>query len=76
MAFFDELGKKTQAAAELVGEKAKQAATYAGEAAQNAAEYAKINMAIVGEQREIEKNYKTIGEWFVTEYEGEIPEAV
>ena len=27
-------------------------------------------------QREIDKNYRTIGEWFVSEYEGEIPDAV
>ena len=33
-------------------------------------------MAIAGEQREIDKNYRTIGEWFVSEYEGEIPDAV
>lgn len=36
----------------------------------------KINMAIAGEQREIDKNYRTIGEWFVSEYEGQIPDAV
>ena len=39
-------------------------------------EVAKINMAIAGEQREIDKNYRTIGEWFVSEYEGQIPDAV
>ena len=48
----------------------------ASEKAQAAAELAKINMAIAGEQREIEKNYKAIGEWFVSEYTGEIPEGV
>lgn len=65
MAFFDELSKKAQAVASVATEKAK-----------DAAEYAKINMMIAGEQREIDKNYRTIGEWFVTEYQGEIPEAV
>ena len=65
MAFFDELGKKAKAAAAVASEKA-----------QNAAELAKINMAIASEQRELDKTYKTIGEWFVTEFEGEIPEAV
>ena len=33
-------------------------------------------MAISTEQREMEKNYRAIGEWFVSEYEGEIPDAV
>ena len=76
MAFFDELGKKAQTVAEVAAEKAKAAAAVAGEKAQNAAELAKINMAIASEQRELDKDYRTIGEWFVTEYEGEIPEAV
>ena len=76
MAFFDELGKKAQTVAEVAAEKAKAAAAVAGEKAQNAAELAKINMAIASEQRELDKDYRTIGEWFVTEYEGEIPDAV
>ena len=33
-------------------------------------------MAIMMEQRELDKNYKAIGEWFVSEYAEEIPEAV
>ena len=41
-----------------------------------AAELVKINVAIAGEQKEIDKNYRAIGEWFVSEYEGEIPDAV
>lgn len=65
MAFFDDLSRK-----------AKDVAVVASEKAKDAAELAKINMAIVGEQREIDKNYRTIGEWFVSEYSGEIPEAV
>ena len=76
MAFFDDLTKKAQEVAAVATEKAKVAAAVASEKAQAAAELAKINMAIAGEQREIEKNYKTIGEWFVSEYDGEIPEAV
>ena len=36
----------------------------------------RINVAIAGEQKEIDKNYRAIGEWFVSEYEGEIPDAV
>lgn len=65
MTFFDDLSKKAKDVASVATEKAK-----------DAAELAKINMAIAGEQREIDKNYRTIGEWYVTEYSGEIPEAV
>lgn len=65
MAFLDELGKKAQAMASVASEKAR-----------DAAEGAKISMAIADEQRELDKNYRTIGEWYVTENEGQVPEAV
>ena len=65
MAFFDDLSKKAKDVASVATGKAK-----------DAAELAKINMAIASEQREMDKNYRTIGEWYVTEYSGEIPEAV
>ena len=65
MAFFDELTKKAKDVAAVAADKAK-----------DAAELTKISMAIAGEQREIDKNYRTIGEWVVSEYEGEIPDAV
>jgi rubrerythrin len=66
MAFFDNLGKKAQAAASIAGEKAK-----------IAADTAKINIDIASEQREIDKNYKTIGEWYVSEHQNdEVPEAI
>ena len=66
MAFsFDELARKAKDVAAVAADKAK-----------DAAELAKINVAIAGEQKEIDKNYRTIGEWYVSEYEGEIPDAV
>ena len=65
MAFFEELTKKAQAVASVAGEKAK-----------DAAELTKITVAIASEQRDMDKTYRTIGEWFVSEYEGEIPDAV
>ena len=76
MAFWDDFSKKVKKAASVTAEKTKDVAAAAGEAAKDAAELAKINIAIAGEQREIEKNCRTIGEWFVTEYDGELPEAV
>lgn len=66
MAFnFDELTRK-----------AKDVANKAADRTKDAAELVKINVAISGEQKEIDKNYRAIGKWFVSEYEGEIPEAV
>ena len=65
MAFFDDLTRKAKDVAAVAADKAK-----------DAAELTKITVAMAGEQREIDKNYRTIGEWFVNEYEGEIPAAV
>ena len=65
MAFFDELTKKAKDVAAVAADKAK-----------DAAELTKLSVAIAGEQREIDRNYRIIGEWFVNEYEGEIPDAV
>ena len=72
MAFFDELSKKARDMAAVASEMAKDAA----DKAKDAAEVAKINVAIAGEQREMDKTFRAIGEWFVNEYEGEIPDAV
>ena len=66
MAFnFDELTRK-----------AKDMANKAADRTKDAADLVKINVAIAGEQKEIDKNFRAIGEWFVSEYEGEIPDAV
>ena len=72
MAFFDKLKDM----AEVVAEKAKDAAEVVSEKAKDVGESAKASMEIMSEQRELEKNYRAIGEWFVSEYEGEIPDAV
>jgi len=65
MAFFEDLTKKAKGVAAVAADKAK-----------DAAELTKINIAIAGEQREIDKTYRAIGEWFANEYEGEVPDAV
>ena len=72
MAFFDELSKKVKDVAAVAADTAKDAA----DKAKDAAEVAKINVAIAGEQREMDKTFRAIGEWFVNEYEGEIPETI
>ena len=65
MAFLDDLTKKARDVAAVAADKAK-----------DAAELTRITVAIAGEQRELEKSYRAIGEWFVNEYEGQIPDAV
>ena len=65
MSVFNDLTKKAQAAASTATDLAKYWT-----------ETAKINVAIAGEQKEIDKNCLAIGQWFVNDYEGEIPEAV
>ena len=70
------LGKKAQEYAGVAVDKAKDLAEVAADKAKNATDTAKLNMAILTEQRELEKNYRAIGEWFISEYTGEIPDAV
>ena len=73
---FDDLSKKTIDIAAVAADKAKDVAFLAADKAKDVAKLTKISVAIAGEQREIDKTYRTIGEWFVNEYSGEIPEAV
>ena len=76
MAFFEDLSRKVQDVAFAAAEKGKEVAAIASEKAQDAADTVKTNVAIAGEQRAIEKNYRAIGEWFISEYTGETPDAV
>ena len=76
MAFFEELSRKAKDVAAVAADKAKDVAAVAADKARETTEKTKISVAIAGEQREIEKNYRMIGEWFINEYAGELPEAV
>lgn len=73
---FDELTGKAQEYAGVAIDKVKDLASVAAEKARTASEAAKLRLAIVVEKRERDKNYRAIGEWFVSEYDGEIPDAV
>ena len=72
MAFFDDLKNKAGVAAE----KAKDLAGVAADKAKDLADTAKLNMEISAQQREMEKNYRAIGEWFVAECPDDIPDAI
>ena len=61
MAFFEDLSRKVQDVAFAAAEKGKEVAAIASEKAQDAADTVKTNVAIAGEQRAIEKNYRAIG---------------
>ena len=76
MPFSEDLTKKAQQVAGAAAEKVKDLAGTATEMAKAAIDTAKMNMEILSEQREIEKNYRAIGEWFVSEFQGEVPDAV
>lgn len=60
MSFFDDLTKKAKAAAATASEMAK-----------DAADSAKTSAAILAEKREMDKNYRAIGQWYVCEHEEE-----
>ncbi len=76
MAFFDNFSKKVQDVAFAATEKAQQVAAVVGEKANDVADKAKTEYEIAGERRSIDKNYRAIGEWFVSTLNGDAPEAV
>ncbi len=76
MSFFDNITEKAKMYANIAAEKAKDVAEVAADKAKDVKETAQLTMAIKTEQRELDKNYRAIGEWFVSEYEGEVPDAI
>ena len=74
MAFFDNFSKKVQDVAFVATEKAQQVAAVAGEKA--IADKAKTEYEMASERRSMDKNYRAIGEWYVSTLEGDAPEAV
>lgn len=65
MSFFDDLTQKAKIVANAASEKAREAA-----------DSAKISTDIIKEKRELDKNYRAIGQWFVCEYADNIPDAI
>ena len=66
MSFFDNITEKAKMYANIAAEKAKDVAEVAADKAKD----------IKTEQRELDKNYRAIGQWFASEYEGEVPDAI
>ena len=76
MSFFDNITEKAKLYANIAAEKAKDVAEVAADKAKDMKETAQLTMAIKTEQRELDKNYRAIGQWFASEYEGEVPDAI
>ena len=76
MAFLNDFGKKAKNVAGLAFDKAKDVAEIAADKAKDAAQATKLNVAISSEQRELDKNYRAIGQWFVSEFGDNAPEAI
>lgn len=65
MSFFDELPQKAKGAAGTVKEKAR-----------DAVDSAKITASILSEKRQLSRNYLAVGQWYVCEHTGEVPDAI
>ena len=76
MSFFDNITEQAKMYANIAAEKAKDVAEVAADKAKDMKETAQLTMAIKTEQRELDKNYRAIGQWFASEYEGEVPDAI
>ena len=76
MSFFENITEKAKQYANIAADKATALAEAAADKAKDVKETAQLNMAIKTEQREMEKNYRAIGEWYVSTLEGDAPEAV
>ena len=76
MAFFDDFSQKAKDFAGVAWDKAKDVGSFAADKAKDVADTAKVNLAISSEQRDLDRNYRSIGQWYVSELQGEAPDAI
>ena len=76
MASFDEISQKVKGFAEVAWDKAKDVGNFAADKAKDVADTAKINLDISSERRDLDRNYRSIGQWYVSELQGEAPDAI
>lgn len=69
-------GEKAEAIKAAAGEKAGALKDFAGERAGAIRDTAVHNVTVVSERRELDRNYRAIGEWYVATYGDDAPEAV
>ena len=76
MALFEGFAEQAKKYANIAVDKAKDVAEMAADKAKDVKETAQARLTIRAEERELEKNYCAIGQWFCAEYTGEMPDAV
>lgn len=76
MASFDEISKKVKGFAEVTWDKAKDVGSFVADKANDVADTAKIKLEIASEQRDLDRNYRSIGQWYASELKGEAPDAI
>ena len=76
MAFLEEFPERAKEIATTATEKAREIADVAAEKAREAVDSARLAAAVAAEQRALDKSYKAIGEWYLSQMEGDAPEEI
>lgn len=76
MATFNDFAQKARDVAGSAWDKARDVADFAVDKARDVKNLAKLNLEISSEQRDLDKNYRSIGQWYVSEFRGEAPDAI
>lgn len=72
MAFLEEFPEKAKEFAGAATERAKEIADVAAEKAKEAVDSARLVAAVAAEQRALDKSCKALGEWYLSQLEGEV----
>ncbi len=73
MAFLEEFPEKAKEFAGVATERAKEIADVAAEKAREAVDSARLAAAAAAEQRSLDKSCKALGEWYLSQLEGDAP---
>ena len=73
MAFLEEFPEKAKEFAGAATERAKEIADVAAEKAKEAVDSARLIAAVAAEQRALDKSCKALGEWYLSQLEGDAP---
>ena len=76
MAFLEEFPEKAKEFAGVATERAKEIADVAAEKAREAVDSARLAAAAAAEQRSLDKSCKALGEWYLSQLEGDAPEEI
>ena len=76
MACLEEFPERAKEIATTATEKAREIADVAAEKAREAVDSARLAAAAAAEQRALDKSCKAIGEWYLSQMEGDAPEEI